>query len=156
MAKGASLFRCLNLIVSILIILGGVILFVRLGSWNSGILGVFVVGFGLLTFALEFTIPESIVYNLGFLFSMLGRGIFYVCIGLLCLSWKWFNIVVGCLIMAAGLFYIVMHFVGATPSPSMSAVPSSSGSNLNANQEGNSYTNPKVENLQPNMSESHH
>ena len=112
--------------------------------------------FGLLTFALEFTIRESIVYNLGFLFSMLGRGIFYVCAGLLCLSWHWFNIVVGCIIMAVGLFYIAMHFVGATPSPSMSAVPISSSSKLSDNNGGGSYTNPNVEDLQPNMSESHH
>lgn len=30
---------------------------------------------GLLTFALEFVIPESIVYNMGFMFSLFGRGL---------------------------------------------------------------------------------
>ncbi|KAF9286176.1 COPI associated protein-domain-containing protein [Linnemannia elongata] len=156
MAQGASLFRLLNLITSILIILGGILLFVRLGSWNSGILGVFVVLFGLLTFTLEFAIPESIVYNLGFMFSLLGRGICNM--GLLTLSWKWFNILVGCFIMAVGLFYIAMHFVGATPSPSMSAVPNTSTNNLNpGTTSGYSYTNPTTQNedLQPNMTETY-
>ncbi|KAG0367947.1 hypothetical protein BGX24_003028 [Mortierella sp. AD032] len=146
MAQGASLFRLLNLIVAILIILGGILLFVHIGSWNSGILGVFVVIFGLLTFTLEFAIPESIVYNLGFI------------MGLLTLSWKWFNILVGCFIMAVGLFYIAMHFVGATPSPSMSAVPNTSTTNLNPGQSGSSYTNPTHhhdDDLQPNMTETY-
>ncbi|KAF9153554.1 Late Golgi vesicles protein [Linnemannia schmuckeri] len=154
MAQGASLFRLLNLITSILIILGGILLFVRLGSWNSGILGVFVVIFGLLTFTLEFAIPESIVYNLGFMFSLLGRGICNM--GLLTLSWKWFNILVGCFIMAVGLFYIAMHFVGATPSPSMSAVPNTSNNNLNPGNSGHSYTNPTHhDDIQPNMTETY-
>ncbi|KAK3847092.1 MAG: COPI associated protein-domain-containing protein [Linnemannia gamsii] len=158
MAQGASLFRLLNLIVAILIILGGILLFVHIGSWNSGILGVFVVIFGLLTFTLEFAIPESIVYNLGFMFSLLGRGVFYISMGLLTLSWKWFNILVGCFIMAVGLFYIAMHFVGATPSPSMSAVPNTSTTNLNPGQSGSSYTNPTHhhdDDLQPNMTETY-
>ncbi|KAK3815720.1 MAG: COPI associated protein-domain-containing protein [Linnemannia elongata] len=169
MAQGASLFRLLNLITSILIILGGILLFVRLGSWNSGILGVFVVLFGLLTFTLEFAIPESIVYNLGFMFSLLGRGIckfpishLSTCVsnrmGLLTLSWKWFNILVGCFIMVVGLFYVAMHFVGATPSPSMSAVPNTSTNNLNpGTNSGYSYTNPTTqqEDLQPNMTETY-
>ncbi|KAK3806330.1 MAG: COPI associated protein-domain-containing protein [Benniella sp.] len=132
MAQGASLFRLLNILV-------GVVLFVHIGSWNSGILGVFVCIFGILTFALEFTIPEAVVYNMGFMFSMLGRGIFYVCMGLLCLSWKWFNIVVGCIVMVVGLFYIAMHFKGATPSPSMSAVPST---NMNSSYNTTQYTSP--------------
>ncbi|GJJ71097.1 hypothetical protein EMPS_03447 [Entomortierella parvispora] len=138
---GASLFRLLNLIVAVLIILGGILLFVHIGSWNSGILGVFVVLLGILTFALEFVIPESIVYNMGFMFSLLGRGLFYLSMGLLTLSWRWFNILVGTIIMVVGVFYIAMHYVGATPSPSMSAVPNNSTTNLNAGQTS-SYTNP--------------
>ncbi|KAF9181350.1 Late Golgi vesicles protein [Haplosporangium sp. Z 767] len=141
--------------LAFLIILGGILLFVQIGSWNSGILGVFVVIFGLLTFILEFTIPESIVYNMGFMFSMLGRGIFYVCVGLLCLSWNWFNILVGCIIMVIGLFYVAMHFKGATPSPSMSAVPDTS-SNVNAGYGSNAqYNNPRHEDLQPNMTQTY-
>ncbi|KAF9985492.1 Late Golgi vesicles protein [Mortierella antarctica] len=154
MAQGASLFRLLNLVTAVLIILGGILLFVHIGSWNSGILGVFIVLFGLLTFALEFTIPESIVYNLGFMFSLLGRGLFYVGTGILVLSWRWFNILVGCLIMAVGVFYVAMHFVGATPSPSMSAVPNTSSSNLNPGYGGSNYTNPN-DDAQPSMAQTY-
>ncbi|KAI8597962.1 COPI associated protein-domain-containing protein, partial [Dissophora ornata] len=140
---------------AVLIILGGVILFVDIGSWNSGILGVVLCIFGILTFALEFIIPEVLVYNMGFMFSLLGRGIFYVCAGLLCLSWKWFNIVVGSIIMGIGLFYVAMHFVGATPSPSMSAVPNDTDTtaNLNPGQTGAQYTNPAGE--QPSMTQTY-
>jgi len=70
--------------------------------------------------------------------------------GLLTLSWRWFNILVGTIIMVVGVFYIAMHFVGATPSPSMSAVPNTSSTNLNAGQ-NDSYTNPSVH--QPSMTQ---
>ncbi|KAG0027588.1 Late Golgi vesicles protein [Podila clonocystis] len=158
MAQGASLFRLINIVTAVLIVLGGILLFVNNKSWNSSILGVFIVLFGLMTFALEFAIPEALVYNLGFMFSLLGRGCFYISIGLLTLAWKWFNILVGCFIMAIGVFYIVMHFVGATPSPSMSAVPNTSTTNLNAgSSEHKSYTNPTehVDDLQPQMAQTY-
>lgn len=97
----------------------------------------------------EFTPPSSL-YSSNFLtFNSMG---------LLTLSWKWFNILVGCFIMAVGLFYIAMHFVGATPSPSMSAVPNTSTNNLNpGTTSGYSYTNPTTQNedLQPNMTETY-
>ncbi|KAF9355527.1 hypothetical protein BGX26_006433, partial [Mortierella sp. AD094] len=108
--------------------------------------------FGVLTFALEFVIPEAIVYNMGFLFSLLGRGVFYLITGVLCLAWKWFNIVVGCVVMAAGVFYIAMHFVDATPSQSMSAVPNTT-TDLNPGYGGAQYTNPTGE--QPSMTQNY-
>ncbi|KAF8941547.1 Late Golgi vesicles protein [Dissophora ornata] len=128
--------------------LGGVVLFVHIGSWNSGILGVFIVLFGLLTFFLEFEIPEFIVYNMGFMFSMLGRG---VCnMGLLCLSWKWYNIVIGSVIMGVGLMYVGLHFKGAKPSHSMTAEPTGAVRYGNPPEQGfdqpsmsQSYQNPE-------------
>ncbi|KAF8978138.1 hypothetical protein BGZ52_006367, partial [Haplosporangium bisporale] len=77
----------------------------------------------------------------------------YISMGLLTLAWKWYNIVVGSVLMGSGLFYIVMHFVGATPSPSMSAVPNTSTTNLNPGTGGASYTNPT--DLQPNMAQTY-
>ncbi|KAF9425861.1 Late Golgi vesicles protein [Podila epigama] len=145
MVQGASLFRLLNIIVAVLIVLAGILLFVNIKSWNSGILGIFVIFLGILTFALEFAIPESIVYNMGFMFSLLGRGLFYLSMGILTLAWKWYNIVVGTIIMVTGVFYIAMHFVGATPSPSMSAIPNTSTTNLNSSDNGGSYTEPKTD-----------
>ncbi|KAG0343710.1 Late Golgi vesicles protein [Podila humilis] len=152
MAQGASLFRLVNIVIGVFIVLGGILLFVNIKSWNSGILGIFVILLGILTFALEFIIPEAIVYNLGFMFSLLGRGLFYVSMGVLTLAWKWYNIVVGCVIMAAGLFFIAMHFVGATPCPSMSAVPNTSSANLNPGTGGDTYTNPSTTNYNTNDS----
>lgn len=81
--------------------------------------------------------------------------------GLLTLAWKWFNILVGCFIMIIGFFYIGMHYVGATPSPSMSAVPNTSTTNLNVGSGDKSYTNPgqyepgQVDDLQPQMSQTY-
>ncbi|CAO3567184.1 unnamed protein product [Mortierella alpina] len=81
----------------------------------------------------------------------------YVCMGLLCLSWRWFNILVGCIVMVIGFFYIGMHFKGATPSASMSAVPNTSSTNLNAGYGNNAsqYNDHRPEDLQPNMSQSY-
>ncbi|KAG0329821.1 hypothetical protein BG000_011930 [Podila horticola] len=50
-------------------------------------------------------------------------------------------------------FYVIMHFVGATPSPSMSAIPNTSTTNLNPGTGGASYTNPSGGDLQPKMTE---
>ena len=36
--------------------------------------------FGILTFALEFAIPEVVVYNMGFMFSLLGRAVCKLCV----------------------------------------------------------------------------
>lgn len=55
--------------------------------------------------------------------------------------------------MATGFFYVIMHFVGATPSPSMSAIPNTSTTNLNPGTGGASYTNPSGRDLQPKMTE---
>ncbi|KAF9361282.1 hypothetical protein BGX26_004467 [Mortierella sp. AD094] len=126
MAHGATLFRMLNIITSMLLFLGGILLFVRNDAWNSSILVVYICCLGALTFLLEFMIPEVIVYNMDSCSRCLDAvSSTFRNMGALCLAWKWFNIVVGCIIMAIGLFYAGMHFLGATPSPSMSAVPNS-------------------------------
>jgi len=61
--------------------------------------------------------------------------------------------------MAVGLFYVAMHFIGATPSPSMSAVPNTSTTNLNPGYNGSSYTNPpdqqQQQQQQPSMAQSY-
>ncbi|KAG0318820.1 Late Golgi vesicles protein [Dissophora globulifera] len=134
-------------------VLGGVLLFVKNINYNSSILGVVIGILGVLTFTLEFVIPEVIVYNMGFMFSLLGRGVCNV--GCLCLKAQWFNIVVGSVIMAIGVFYVVMHFVGATPSPSMSAVPSTVHDTLNPGTSGAQYTNPSTNVDQPSMTQTY-
>ncbi|KAG0301016.1 Late Golgi vesicles protein [Dissophora globulifera] len=153
MAQGAGLFRLINLVTGALMILGGVLLFVKNINFNSSILGVILGILGVLTFALEFVIPEVIVYNMGFMFSLLGRGVCNA--GVLCLKRQWFNIVVGSVIMAIGVFYVIMHFVGATPSPSMSAVPSTVHDTLNPGTSGAQYTNPNTTVDQPSMTQTY-
>ncbi|KAF9115956.1 Late Golgi vesicles protein [Mortierella sp. AM989] len=138
-----------------LLILGGVLLFVRNDAWNSSILGVYICGFGVLTFILEFMIPELIVYNMGFMFSMLGRGFFYLSMGILCLAWKWFNIVVGCIIIAIGVFYVGMHFLGATPSPSMSAVPTPMDDGMDEDYAHDVQHAHSQDHLQPSMTQTY-
>ncbi|KAF9437061.1 hypothetical protein BGZ76_002079 [Entomortierella beljakovae] len=92
------------------------------------------------------------------MFSLLGRGISYLVAGCLCLAHKWFNITVGCVIMVGGVFYIAMHFFGATPSPSMSAIPNTT-TELNPGYGGAQYTEPNMTqspnpNMVPNMVQS--
>ncbi|KAF9437744.1 Late Golgi vesicles protein [Entomortierella beljakovae] len=159
MAQGATFFRMLNIVTAMLFILGGVLLFVRNDAWNSSITGVYICAAGCLIFFLEFMIPEVLVYNLGFLFSMLGRGLcdahsFVINIGSICLAHKWFNIVVGCIIMLIGLVYIAMHFFGATPSPSMSAIPNPAGAEIASDYDETRYVNGG-ETYEPNMAQNY-
>lgn len=59
----------------------------------------------------EFQIPPLVPKYASFMFSFIGRGIFYVFVGCVTVGGKWYNIVPGTLIGVVGIAYIVLEFM---------------------------------------------
>jgi hypothetical protein len=85
---------------------------------QSIILAVYMIIFGLAIALLEFQIPPQISRYASFLFSFLGRGIFYVFIGTLLLSKAVLMNIAGGIVGITGIAYIVLEFVPAIEPPS--------------------------------------
>ncbi|KAG5440070.1 hypothetical protein PCK2_000582 [Pneumocystis canis] len=74
MFESASVFKIVNILTAIIMILGGISQFFPLGFKNI-IIGIYVIMFGIFTAILEFFIPSETAKYCSFFFSFLGRGI---------------------------------------------------------------------------------
>ncbi|ROT39444.1 COPI associated [Sodiomyces alkalinus F11] len=109
-------FRIVNLVTATIMVLGGISQFFHHG-FQGVIIGVYVVVFGLCTALLEFQIPPQVSRYASFLFSFLGRGIFYIFIGSIILSDNIFRIIAGSIIGIIGVTYAVLEFVPQVEPP---------------------------------------
>lgn len=109
-------FRIVNLVVAVLMILGGIAQFFPVG-FQSSIIGVYVIIFGLATGLLEFQIPHQVSRYASFLFSFLGRGIFYIFVGSILLHGHWAWIVSGSIIGVIGVAYVALEFIPSIEPP---------------------------------------
>jgi hypothetical protein len=110
-------FRIVNLVVAAVTVLGGIVHIFGFDV-QSIILAVYMIIFGLAIALLEFQIPPQISRYASFLFSFLGRGIFYVFIGTLLLSKAVLMNIAGGIVGITGIAYIVLEFVPAIEPPS--------------------------------------
>ncbi|KAK1497188.1 COPI associated protein, partial [Colletotrichum cuscutae] len=82
------------------------------GDMCQGIIvGAYVIIFGLCTALLEFQIPPQVSRYASFLFSFVGRGVFYIFIGSILLSDGVFKIIAGSIVGLIGVAYVVLEFV---------------------------------------------
>ncbi|ESZ95367.1 golgi apparatus membrane protein tvp15-like protein [Sclerotinia borealis F-4128] len=109
-------FRFVNLAVGVFMVLGGISQFFPLG-FQSIIIGCYVIIFGICTALLEFQIPPQVSRYASFLFSFVGRGIFYVFVGSILLHDHVLRIIAGSLIGIIGLVYIALEFVPSIEPP---------------------------------------
>ncbi|TGO26962.1 hypothetical protein BPAE_0050g00510 [Botrytis paeoniae] len=109
-------FRLVNLAVGVFMVLGGISQFFPLG-FQSIIIGCYVIIFGICTALLEFQIPPQVSRYASFLFSFVGRGIFYVFVGSILLHDHVLRIIAGSLIGIIGLIYIGLEFVPSIEPP---------------------------------------
>ncbi|KAE9982359.1 hypothetical protein BLS_006202 [Venturia inaequalis] len=112
----SDIFRIVNLGVGVLMVLGGVAQFFPLG-FQSIVVGCYVIIFGLATALLEFQIPPQVARYASFMFSFIGRGLFYLFIGSILLSTHWTKVVPGTLIGFIGLGYVALEFVPSIEPP---------------------------------------
>ncbi|KAJ9161915.1 hypothetical protein NKR19_g1808 [Coniochaeta hoffmannii] len=110
-------FRIVNLAVGIIMILGGVSQFFS-PSFKTIVIGIYVILFGLVNGLLEFQIPSQVSRYCSFLFSFIGRGIFYIFIGIIILDphsvWK---IIWGSIVGLVGVAYSALEFIPSIEPP---------------------------------------
>ncbi|KPI35111.1 Golgi apparatus membrane protein tvp15 [Cyphellophora attinorum] len=108
MAVGASM-----LVGSIAILTGGI-------SIRNVVVAVYVILFGLAVGGLELLpqVPPYLPKYASFLFSFLGRGLFYLFVGSLVLEHGTFSYIIGGIIMVAGLGYAALEFIPSIEPPS--------------------------------------
>ncbi|KAM0327906.1 hypothetical protein ACHAQA_005304 [Verticillium albo-atrum] len=103
-------FRIVNLVTASVMVLGGIAQFFNF-TFQGIILGVYVIIFGLCTALLEFQIPPQVSRYASFLFSFLGRGVFYIFIGSILLDNHILRIIAGSIIGIIGVAYVVLEFI---------------------------------------------
>jgi len=109
-------FRLVNLAVGVFMVLGGISQFFPF-SLNSIIIGVYVIIFGLCTALLEFQIPPQVARYASFLFSFLGRGMFYIFVGSILLHDHVLRYIAGSIIGLIGVAYVALEFVPSIEPP---------------------------------------
>jgi len=99
-------------------IFGGITKFI----WNENpfqqiIIGIYCVLFGLAIGGLEFQIPAQVSRYASFLFSFIGRGIFYIFVGTILLQNSTLSIVAGSIVGVIGVIYSVLEFIPSIEPP---------------------------------------
>lgn len=113
----ADIFRIVNILVGVFMILGGVGQFFPSITVQSVIIAIYLFIFGLATGLLEFQIPPQVTRYASFMFSFVGRGAFYLFVGCICMGDKWWKYASGAIIAFVGLGYIALEFVPSIEPP---------------------------------------
>ncbi|KAL7899280.1 putative COPI-coated vesicle protein [Trichoderma sp. TUCIM 5745] len=82
------------------------------------VVGIYMIVFGLAIALLEFQVPPQVSRYASFLFSFIGRGVFYIFIGGLLLGDKAVANVAGGIVGIAGIGYVGLEFVPLIEPPS--------------------------------------
>ncbi|KAL6896434.1 Golgi apparatus membrane protein TVP15 [Trichoderma evansii] len=113
----SDIFRIVNLVVAGVTVLGGVFHIFPIGLQNL-IIGIYMIVFGLAIALLEFQVPPQVSRYANFLFSFIGRGVFYILIGGLLLGDKVISNIAGGIVGIAGIGYVGLEFVPLIEPPS--------------------------------------
>jgi len=110
-------FRLVNLGVGGLMVAGAIFKVILNLRFENIILAVYVIIFGLTTALLEYQIPPQVSRYASFLFSFLGRGVFYIFVGTVLLDGGVPSMIFGSLIGLVGLVYAGLEFVPSIEPP---------------------------------------
>ncbi|KAJ5946886.1 Golgi apparatus membrane protein TVP15 [Penicillium verhagenii] len=115
----SNIFRLVNIAVGVIMVLGGISQFFP-ASMSSVIVGAYVIIFGVVVAGLEFVpnVPDYAYRYASFLFSFLGRGIFYVFVGSILLHDMVLRVIAGSLVGFIGVAYLVLEFIPSIEPPS--------------------------------------
>ncbi|WPB02710.1 uncharacterized protein RHO25_007346 [Cercospora beticola] len=108
----SDIFRIVNLAVGIFIILGGVGQF-----WPGITVQGIILAVYLWIFGLEFQIPPQVARYASFMFSFIGRGIFYIFVGCIQMGDRWWKYLSGALVVFVGIAYVVLEFTPSIEPP---------------------------------------
>jgi len=113
----SDIFRIVNLGVGVFMVLGGIGQFFPSIGIQNVIVGVYTILFGLGTAMLEFQIPPQVSRYASFMFSFLGRGVFYIFIGSIIVGDTWWKYVAGTIVGLVGIGYAALEFVPSIEPP---------------------------------------
>ncbi|KAJ5713438.1 hypothetical protein N7540_001090 [Penicillium herquei] len=115
----SNIFRLVNIAVGVVMVLGGISQFFP-ASMSSVIVGAYVIIFGLVVAGLEFlpNIPDYAYRYASFLFSFLGRGVFYIFVGSILLHDLVLREIAGSIVGITGVAYLVLEFIPSIEPPS--------------------------------------
>ncbi|QMW41936.1 hypothetical protein G4B11_005260 [Aspergillus flavus] len=115
----SNIFRLINIAVGVIMVLGGISQFFP-PSMSSIIVGGYVIIFGLLVAGLEFlpNVPDYVYRYASFLFSFLGRGIFYIFVGSILLHDHVLRYIAGSIVGFIGVGYLALEFIPSIEPPS--------------------------------------
>lgn len=110
-----EVFKVVNLTVAGLSVLCG--LSQLFSGFQSFILGLYVIAFGATVGVLEFRIPSQALTYGSFLFSFVGRGVFYILLSAVINSISWFRLFAAIIIFLVGVVYVVLENVSSVGLP---------------------------------------
>ncbi|KAJ5832746.1 hypothetical protein N7474_001057 [Penicillium riverlandense] len=115
----SNIFRLVNIAVGVLMVLGGISQFFP-PTMSSVVVGIYVIVFGLVVAGLEFlpNVPDYAYRYASFLFSFMGRGIFYVFVGSILLHDHVLREIAGSIVGIIGVAYLVLEFIPSIEPPS--------------------------------------
>ncbi|KAJ5159884.1 uncharacterized protein N7482_006888 [Penicillium canariense] len=115
----SNIFRLVNIAVGVIMVLGGISQFFP-PSMSSIIVGAYVIVFGLVVAGLEFlpNVPDHAYRYASFLFSFLGRGIFYIFVGCILLHDHVLRQIAASIVGITGISYLVLEFIPSIEPPS--------------------------------------
>ncbi|KAJ6444540.1 golgi apparatus membrane protein TVP15 [Purpureocillium lavendulum] len=114
----SDIFRIVNLAVGAITVMGGIGSIFAF-SLQGIVVGVYMIVFGLaIALLAEFQIPPQISRYASFLFSFLGRGIFYIFLGCLILGSHILQKIAGGTVGIIGIGYAVLEFIPSIEPPS--------------------------------------
>ncbi|KAK0722095.1 Golgi apparatus membrane protein TVP15, partial [Lasiosphaeria miniovina] len=100
------------------LVLGGILQFFQGTGVHSSFVAVYEILFGLVIALLEFQIPPQVSRYANFMFSFIGRGIFYIFAGTLILEGGFIlKTLAGSIIGFVGLAYVVLEFIPSIEPP---------------------------------------
>ncbi|UZP40830.1 hypothetical protein NXS19_008646 [Fusarium pseudograminearum] len=109
----SDIFRIVNLAVGVIVILGGIVSIFSF-SLQPIILGAYMIVFGLVA---EFQIPPQVSRHASFMFSFIGRGVFYIFLGSLMVSDSVLSKIAGSIVGITGIAYVALEFVPSIEPP---------------------------------------
>ncbi|KAK8028718.1 hypothetical protein PG991_005774 [Apiospora marii] len=109
-------FRIVNLVVAAVMVVGGIVQFFNFGV-QTLIIGIYEIIFGGAVALLEFQIPPQVSRYASFMFSFIGRGVFYIFMGSILLSSDWFRGLAGTIVAFVGVAYCALEFIPSIEPP---------------------------------------
>jgi len=65
----------------------------------------------------EFQIPPQIAKYASFMFSFIGRGVFYIFIGSIIVGGNWYKYIPGSVVGIIGIAYVVLEYIPSIEPP---------------------------------------